>query len=120
MGGWCHHENGQVNWCGWISCHPEPDNVNVGYPECCDISAQGCGGVKEATAQLEATSKPSFGTGKPVGSDVEIAVMNGADGEKTTLETAQAGAASGAQGLLLVVVLFGTIYWLTGLKKDRG
>ena len=119
MGGFCHHEGGSQGgeWCGGLTCTNPETGAQVGYPQCCDIVAEGCGGI--ATPSSTSTST-NFGTGKPVGADVEIAIMNGADGEKTTLETAQAGAASGAQGLLLVVLLFGTIFWLTGLKKDRG
>lgn len=86
-GGWCHHPSGERKWCGWVSCHPEPSNQHIGYPECCGVSAQGCGGV-ESTSQVQGTASSStFGTGQPVGSGLEIAVltgnMAGADGSKT-------------------------------------
>ncbi len=83
--GWCHHPNSESKWCGWLSCYPEGQHIN--YPACCGNSSEGCGGIDTLSQVQGSSSAPvDFGTGKPVGSDLEIALLSdnmvGADGSK--------------------------------------
>ena len=83
MGGFCHHAGSTSGqWCGGLSCTNPETGTQVGFPSCCDIVSAGCGGVATISSPTPSTND-NFGTGKPVGSDLEIAVMTGVDGSKT-------------------------------------
>lgn len=83
MGGFCHHAGSTSGqWCGGLSCTNPETGTQAGFPSCCDIVSAGCGGVATISSPTPPTND-NFGTGKPVGSDLEIAVMTGADGSKT-------------------------------------
>lgn len=122
MGGFCHHEGGPSggNWCGGLTCTNPETGRQVGFPECCNVVAEGCGGIATLTSNSTDTN---FGTGKPVGSDVEIAVLTdsmvGADGSKTTdIDSVGELGIHLAKSLVLpILIMGGAVYVILRLVK---